>query len=304
MNDNICQLKTISEPSKMFVGKMPPHSETSIISILSPNAKENAYLKRRKENFLEKANQIHKNKYDYSKFIYINNRIKSIIICPLHGEFNQCAHEHLDKCGCSKCAIQRLPQYQSKTDAEFIKEARFIHENKYDYSKTEYHGAHIKVAIICKVHGRFYQTPHEHLSGRKCRKCGYETRHNNNGFKWKIYTFSNGRTEKIQGYENLTLDFLISTGSITINDIKIKQDEKPLVKYYWNGSERRYFPDCYLSSTNTIVETKSDYYWKSQYEQNLAKILGSLNSGYNIQFVIWNRQHHLVSKHIWKSPWQ
>ena len=33
------------------------------------------------KQFIEKANIIHDNKYDYSKFKYINNRTKDIIIC-------------------------------------------------------------------------------------------------------------------------------------------------------------------------------------------------------------------------------
>ena len=32
----------------------------------------------------------------------------------------------------------------------------------------------IKVAIICKSHGQFYQTPSDHLYGCGCKKCGKE----------------------------------------------------------------------------------------------------------------------------------
>ena len=37
--------------------------------------------------FIEKAKNIHQNKYDYSKSVYINKRTKICIICPKHGEF-------------------------------------------------------------------------------------------------------------------------------------------------------------------------------------------------------------------------
>lgn len=37
--------------------------------------------------FIEKAREIHGNKYDYSKVKYLNNRTKVCIICPKHGEF-------------------------------------------------------------------------------------------------------------------------------------------------------------------------------------------------------------------------
>ena len=48
---------------------------------------------------------------------------------------------------------------------------RFIGD-KYDYSKLEYVNAKTKVCIICPIHGEFWQTPYEHLSGKGCRQCG------------------------------------------------------------------------------------------------------------------------------------
>lgn len=57
------------------------------------------------------------------------------------------------------------------TTEEFIKRAKNIHGNKYDYSKVEYHSAHKKVCIICPEHGEFWQTPQSHLRGHGCGKC-------------------------------------------------------------------------------------------------------------------------------------
>ena len=37
--------------------------------------------------FIEKCKKIHNDRYDYSKFIYINANTKGMIICPIHGEF-------------------------------------------------------------------------------------------------------------------------------------------------------------------------------------------------------------------------
>lgn len=58
------------------------------------------------EEFIEKAKQIHGNKYDYSKVKYINAQTKVCIICPIHGEFWQTPYKHLNlKEGCQN----RLP---------------------------------------------------------------------------------------------------------------------------------------------------------------------------------------------------
>lgn len=51
------------------------------------------------------------------------------------------------------------------TTKEFIEKAQKIHNNKYDYSKVEYVNAHMKICIICPIHGEFWQIPMHHLNG-------------------------------------------------------------------------------------------------------------------------------------------
>ena len=58
-----------------------------------------------------------------------------------------------------------------KTTDEFIKDARAVHGDRYDYSKVEYNGNKVKVEIICPEHGAFFQAPAKHLSGQGCPKC-------------------------------------------------------------------------------------------------------------------------------------
>jgi hypothetical protein len=59
-----------------------------------------------------------------------------------------------------------------KTTEEFIRRAKKVHGDKYDYSKVEYKGTHTKVCIICPIHGEFFQTPNNHLHGQGCLACG------------------------------------------------------------------------------------------------------------------------------------
>lgn len=47
------------------------------------------------QEFIEKAKSIHGDKYDYSKAIYTTAKKKLIIICPIHGEFEQTPDGHL-----------------------------------------------------------------------------------------------------------------------------------------------------------------------------------------------------------------
>ena len=57
------------------------------------------------------------------------------------------------------------------TTEEFIKKAREVHGDKYDYSKVEYNGIFEKVCIICPEHDEFWQSAHSHLSGNGCPQC-------------------------------------------------------------------------------------------------------------------------------------
>jgi very-short-patch-repair endonuclease len=55
------------------------------------------------KTFIEKANIIHNNKYNYDLVDYINSKTKVKIICPKHGEFFQAPNYHLLGSGCPKC---------------------------------------------------------------------------------------------------------------------------------------------------------------------------------------------------------
>ena len=119
------------------------------------------------EEFIKRANEIHKEKYDYSKVEYKTTETKVCIICPEHGEFWQTPHAHLAGQNCPKCC----GNIKLSTE-EFIKRANEIHKEKYDYSKVDYLGADTKVCIICPEHGEFWQTPHNHISGKQgCPEC-------------------------------------------------------------------------------------------------------------------------------------
>ena len=82
-----------------------------------------------KERFIERANEKHGNKYDYSLvhfpprapgFTHAGKRTRELpdynaqayikIVCPLHGEFEQQARKHLEGSGCKHCALQTRTQ--------------------------------------------------------------------------------------------------------------------------------------------------------------------------------------------------
>ena len=179
------------------------------------------------QEFVEKAKNIHGNKYDYSKIEYRGNKIKVCIICPEHGEFWQKPQDHLRGKGCGKCIGRNL------TTKEWIEKAKIIHGNKYDYSRTKYINAKSKICIICPEHGEFWQRPQDHLRGHGCPYCNksiLETEIES------LLTRNNILFEKQKTFDwlvnkiNMRLDFYLPNSNIAI-ECQGEQHYKP-VKHF------------------------------------------------------------------------
>lgn len=122
-------------------------------------------------NFIEKANKVHKGFYTYEKSEYINENEKLTITCPIHGDFEQTPHNHLQGHGCPSCKKNKISSANSFDTTNFIKKSKEIHGNKYDYSLAAYKKCYSIVEIICPKHGVFKQTPRDHLQGCGCPMC-------------------------------------------------------------------------------------------------------------------------------------
>lgn len=150
------------------------------IKILFDDKKSGKKLNRA-VNFKCNGTIVHKGKYDYKNVIYINNKLKVIIICPIidkrygyHGIFEQAPQDHTKGHGCPICARITVGNALRLTLEQFLKKAFKKHENRYDYSKVIYEGTEIKIIIICSRHGEFKQRPHDHLAGKGCMNCAHE----------------------------------------------------------------------------------------------------------------------------------
>lgn len=122
--------------------------------------------------FIKKATIMHGKKYNYSNVAYINSNKKVCIICTEHGNFLQTPHNHMAGQGCPTCGgTGRL------TIESFIKKAKNVHGNKYDYSGVVYRNNITRVEISCPIHGKFLQKPMIHLGGCGCMQCGIQTVH-------------------------------------------------------------------------------------------------------------------------------
>ena len=136
-------------------------------------------MKITEKEWVERANKIHKGKYDYSKIIYKGSKEKVCIICPKHGEFWQEANSHLRGCKCPKCSYEEQC-YKDVND--FITKSNKIHNFKYDYSKVKYQNNNTKVCIICPEHGEFWQMPYLHTKCSGCPCCAKNHKLNREDF--------------------------------------------------------------------------------------------------------------------------
>lgn len=125
-----------------------------------------------KKNFLKSSKIIYGDIYDYSKVKFIDLTTDVCIICPKHGKFYQKPYAHIRGDGCPHCEEERRIELEKE---KFLKKAKDVHMDKYDYSKVVYKSMDKKVCITCPKHGDFWQTPNTHISGHGCQICGYSS---------------------------------------------------------------------------------------------------------------------------------
>jgi hypothetical protein len=221
--------------------------------------------------FIKTSNIVHNKKYDYSKFIYENNRTHGIVICPTHGEFLQTPTDHLAGKECKKCCHEQ----RRTSKKEFIKRASTLHKNKYDYSAVTYgNNNQEKVIIKCPIHGKFLQSPNKHLSGRGCRKCGRE--------------------------KNLQ-NFISKKETEFLNHIKLEKQNR---QKYVNG----YHVDGYDPQTNTIYEFLGDYWHGNPSKFSSEKVNFHVNKTFGELYRITFQRlsilkNNKIVKYIWERDW-
>lgn len=191
------------------------------------------------DTFIEKANNVHNDIYDYSITKYININTKILIKCKEHGVFEQIPQYHLQGYGCYKCSniVRNID--------DFIIKANKIHKKIYDYSNSHYVSSREPIIIKCKIHGVFYQTPNYHLNGCGCQKCSIGC-FSRVAIKW---------LESIEQKEGITIQHAGNMG-----EKKIKVQNK-LFKV-----------DGFCETTNTIYEFYGDFWHGNPLIYNTTEI--------------------------------
>jgi hypothetical protein len=127
------------------------------------------------EEFIRRATDRHGQTFIYDRTNYVGSNLKLEVICRVHGSFMVQASSHLCGAGCKKCHVIKRSQSQRLSTEQFIRRAEKIHGGcNYGYEEAIYVTAHTKLTVICRLHGAFQITPHNHVRGGKgCQQCGF-----------------------------------------------------------------------------------------------------------------------------------
>lgn len=161
-------------------------------------------------SFREKAERLHRGKYDYSLVDYASAKKAVTIICPVHGEFYQKPANHLAGNGCKACGVEVRGLKSRRPVDLFIEESRRSHGEKYEYDESSYYCYSSKVRIKCKVHGWFYQHAGNHARGAGCAMCAGSISLNKEEFK-RLAKLKHGDL-----YDYSNVDYSCSHSQVTI----------------------------------------------------------------------------------------
>lgn len=123
-----------------------------------------------RDDFIEKANKLYLNKYDYSLVKYINSHTKVCIVCPKHGEFWQTPNEHLTGHQCPKCnnskMQDKLKVLLDENGVDYVEEYSppFLNE-KFSHQRYDFFIPAINVVIECQ--GRQHFIPYSKFGGEQ-----------------------------------------------------------------------------------------------------------------------------------------
>lgn len=141
------------------------------------------------EEAIAKAKAKHNGFYTYERSVYRTGSEKMTVTCPLHGDFQVAASNHIvggrgcPSCGATKRGHRGNPVAAARKTADakmakftqvFLDRALDTHGPRYDYSKMVYKGQRTPLEIVCSEHGSFFQTPGHHIRREHgCPECSH-----------------------------------------------------------------------------------------------------------------------------------
>ena len=115
------------------------------------------------------------------------------------------------------------------------------------------------------------------------------------GIKFKDYVFPSGRTEKIQGYENIGLDELINIEHINEDDIIVGCKNVPTIWYTTNdGNKHRHYVDIFIPTQNRCIEIKGEWFYIRDKDILKIKKQEAEKLGYKYELWVYNKKKERI----------
>lgn len=172
--------------------------------------------------FIERAKEIHGDKYDYSKVEYKDSHTNVCIICPKHGEFYIRPNDHLFGHGCGKC-------YNSKIEdevEEFLKSNNFVYETQKTFDglkskkklRYDFYLTNEKILIECQGEQHYFPVKR---SSSESKKQVLEKFENNQKRDKLKYEYAKKNNIPLIYYTHINADVTTNTAK-TLNDLLTK----------------------------------------------------------------------------------
>lgn len=164
-----------------------------------------------KEETFIKFKNVHDNKYDYSKSVFIDRGTPIEIICTIHGSFFRTPKRHKCKTGgCPICSKEVWVKNQTKTKEQFEVNVFNLHGSSYSIL-GEYITGKKHIEIKHNTCGNIFRMrPNSFLRGQKCPKCQHRSyKKTTEEFKREVSELTNNEYALVSEYatakQNITI---------------------------------------------------------------------------------------------------
>ena len=179
------------------------------------------------ESFIAEAKEMYGDRYDYSKVEYKNRDHRVNIVCPVHGDFQVYAREHLDGKGCPKC--EKGEKFLAKLKEKF--------GDKFGLEQFVYESSTSPVTLICPTHGAFSRKPQQILNLQfGCPMCGSDA-------KDEIHNAAVARKEAAKAEKQREIDEMNALKLQEWKDARVERERKreKAMKAFLSGKKPKDF---------------------------------------------------------------
>lgn len=247
----------------------------------------------------------------YTVESYVNlDGVKVRFNCKDHGISFSSPLNIIKGKGCKGCQKEAHYKRSSKTlrksTSSYREQVKRIHPKLTVIGK--YLGANVKILHRCEKDHDWNVCPTTILQGKiECPIC-------TKSIYYKSYELGT-KIVLIQGFEDKALDLLINSGIHPKQIVVASTGKVPVIRYFFKGIERKYYPDIFIPKYNKIIEVKSTFTFgfsirnnkifgkspKYVYNQNRAKAKAAKRLGYKIQFMVFGGRSLVKLPKNWTS---